>query len=74
MTDWGKWRAKEQLFEEAGIMYSWEPVDNFTLFHYTLVYVPKNIRIPRTVYLFGTEINVLLDHWNRGGVWRIEYP
>jgi hypothetical protein len=62
------WKPAEQLFEEAGVMYSWYQVDGFTAYQYTLTYEPLNVVVPRTVYIMGSQgdFNTLLAHWNRG--------
>ena len=75
MTNWGTWRPKEAIFEEAGVMYSREPVDGFVFYSYTLIHVSRGVRILRTIYILGLEssLDTLLDHWNRDpAVWRVE--
>ena len=73
MTNWGTWRPKEAIFEEVGVMYSREPVDGFQFCSYTLIHVSSGVRIPRTVYILGSDLDTLLDHWNRDtAVWRVE--
>jgi len=61
------WKPVEQVFEEAGVMYSRDQVDGFTAFRYTLTHKPLNVTIPRTVYIVGSrdDFNALLSHWNR---------
>ena len=63
------WKPAEQLFEEAGVMYSWNQVDDFTAYHYTLTYIPAGVEFSRTVYIMGSDIDTLLAHWNRGDDW-----
>lgn len=70
--NYGDWKPEEELFEEAGVMYSWNFVDGFTAYHYKLVYVPTGLRVPRTVYIMGSDIDTLLAHWNRGETWKVE--
>ncbi len=70
--NYGDWKPEEQLFEEADVMYSWNQVEGFTAYQYTLIHVNTGKRIPRTVYIMGSDIDTLLAHWNRGTDWKVE--
>lgn len=70
MINYGDWRPEEALYEEVGVIYSWEYVEGFTAFNYTLI--RGDLYIPRTVYIMGSGIDKLLLHWNSGDEWKVE--
>lgn len=65
------WRPKEELFSEAGVVYSHEQVDGMTAHRYTSQHARLGIELKHTVYVMG-DFDTLLAHWNRTGEWRYD--
>lgn len=68
---------KEELFEEAGVVYSHEYEADMTAHHYTSRHERLGIEVKNTVYVMGDTaaerlFDTLLAHWNRAGEWRYD--
>ena len=79
MTDFGRdWKPKQQIFEEAGVVYSREHQPEFTAFEFSA----ERPEAPRGqawgkvwashIWVLGdkADLETLLAHWNSIGKWR----